>query len=51
MRNLQHMNKTLLLVRNIIQQSDASDPIVDALAEVDELMADTLAEYIPGQLR
>ncbi len=41
-RNLRHMNRALLLVRNLLQQSDAPDEVVECLSAVDELMAETL---------
>ncbi len=41
-RNLRQMNRALLLVRNLVQQSDASDEIKECLRTVDELMAETL---------
>ena len=50
-RNLRHMEKCLLLVRNIILKSDANDDILDALDQVSELMAETLKELNPGKLK
>ncbi len=41
-RNLRQMNRALLLVRKLIQQSDASDEIKECLISVDELMIDLL---------
>ena len=41
-RNLRQMNRTLLLVCNLIQQSDAPAAVVECLAAMDELMAETL---------
>lgn len=41
-RNLRQMNRSLLLVRNLIQQNDAPDDVLEYLSSVDELMAETL---------
>ncbi len=41
-RNLRQMNHSLLLVRNLIQQSSAPDDVLECLESVDELMAETL---------
>ncbi len=41
-RNLRQMNRSLLLVRNLIQQGDAPEGIAECLASVDELMKETL---------
>ncbi len=36
------MNRSLLLVRNLIQQGDAPNDVMECLGSVDELMAETL---------
>ncbi len=40
--NLRHMNKCLLLVRNLIQQGDAPEEVLECLDSISELMAETL---------
>jgi len=47
-RNLRQMNRALLLVRNLIQQADPPESVVECLSEVDELMAETL-EALDGR--
>jgi hypothetical protein len=49
-RNLRQMNRTLLLVRNLIQQSDAPAAVVECLAAVNELMAETLEALDVGEI-
>ena len=41
-RNLRQMSRSLLLVRNLIQQGDAPDDVLECLSSLDELMAETL---------
>lgn len=41
-RNLRQMNRCLLLVRNLIQQGDAPNDVLECLEAVDELMVETL---------
>lgn len=41
-RNLRYMNKCLLLVRNLIQQGDAPEGVLECLDSVNDLMAETL---------
>ena len=40
--NLRHMNKCLLLVRNLIRQGDAHEDVLENLRSANELMAETL---------
>ena len=47
-RNLRQMNRALLLVRNLIQQADPPESVVECLESVDELMAETL-EALDGR--
>ena len=42
MRNLRHMQRSLLLVRNILQQADVPDGVTECLDEVSALMDETL---------
>ncbi len=44
------MNRALLLVRNLLQQSDAPDEVVECLSAVDELMAETLEALDAGEI-
>jgi len=41
-RNLRQMNKTLVLVRNLIQRGKAPAGVLECLDSIDELMAETL---------
>ena len=41
-RNLRQMNKTLVLVRNLIQRGNAPEGVLECLESVNELMAETL---------
>jgi hypothetical protein len=41
-RNLRYMNRCLLLVRNLIQQGDAPEEVLECLDSVSELVAETL---------
>ncbi len=41
-RNLRQMNRSLLLVRNLIQQGDAPNNVLECLVSIDEQMAETL---------
>ncbi len=41
-RNLRQMNKALVLVRNLIQRGNAPEGVLECLASVNELMAETL---------
>jgi len=41
-RNLRQMNKTLVLVRNLIQRGKAPAGVLECLDSINELMAETL---------
>jgi len=41
-RNLRQMNRTLVLVRNLIQRGNAPEGVLECLESVNELMAETL---------
>ena len=41
-RNLRQMNKTLVLVRNLIQRGKAPAGVLECLNSINELMAETL---------
>ncbi len=49
-RNLRQMNRSLLLVRNLIQQGDAPNNVMECLESVDELMAETLEALDAGKI-
>jgi len=45
-RNLRQMQKSLILVRNILQQADVPNDVVRSLDAVSELMDETLAQLL-----
>lgn len=49
-RDLRRMSRALLLVRNLIHQSDAPEGVLECLSDVDELMAETLAALNAGEI-
>jgi hypothetical protein len=49
-RNLRHMQGSLLLVRNILQQADVPDGVAECLDAVSELMDETLEALASGEL-
>jgi hypothetical protein len=48
-RNLRQMQRTLLLVRNILQQADVPQGVAECLEEVSALMDETLAALASGE--
>jgi hypothetical protein len=48
-RNLRHMQGSLLLVRNILQQADVPDGVAECLDAVSELMDETLEALASGE--
>jgi hypothetical protein len=49
-RNLRHMQRSLLLVRNILQQADVPDSVTECLDEVSALMDETLEALARGEI-
>ena len=49
-RNLRHMQGSLLLVRNILQQADVPDGVAECLDAVSELMDETLEALASGEI-
>jgi hypothetical protein len=49
-RNLRHMQRSLLLVRNILQQADVPDGVTECLEAVNELMVETLEALASGEI-
>ena len=49
-RNLLLMQRSLLLVRNILQQADVPDGVTECLDEVSALMDETLAALARGEI-
>ena len=49
-RNLRQMQRTLLLVRNILQQADVPQGVAECLEEVSALMDETLAALASGEI-
>ena len=49
-RNLRQMQRSLLLVRNILQQADVPDGVAECLDAVSELMDETLEALASGEL-
>jgi hypothetical protein len=50
-RNLQRMRSSLILVRNLLQQANVSDSLNETLAQLSELMEDTLRALARGEIR
>ena len=48
-RNLRQMQRSLLLVRNILQQADVPQGVAECLEEVSALMDETLAALASGE--
>jgi hypothetical protein len=48
-RNFRHMQRSLLLVRNILQQADVPDGVTECLEEVSALMDETPAALARGE--
>ena len=48
-RNLRQMQRSLLLVRNILQQADVPDGVAECLDAVSELMDETLEALASGE--
>jgi hypothetical protein len=49
-RNLRHMQRSLLLVRNILQQADVPDGVAECLDAVSALMDETLEALASGEI-
>jgi hypothetical protein len=49
-RNLRQMQRSLLLVRNILRQADVPDGVTECLEAVNELMAETLEALAKGEI-
>jgi len=49
-RNLRQMQRSLLLVRNILQQADVPDGVTECMEAVNELMAETLEALASGEI-
>jgi hypothetical protein len=49
-RNLRRMQKTLLLVRNILQQGDVPGGVTECLESVNELMDETITALANGEI-
>lgn len=49
-RNLQRMRSGLILVRNLLQQANVPDSLDETLAEVSELMEETLQALARGEI-
>ncbi len=49
-RNLRQMQRSLLLVRNILQQADVPDGVTECLEAVNALMAETLEALAKGEI-
>jgi hypothetical protein len=49
-RNLRRMQRSLLLVRNILQQAEIPDGVTECLESVNELMAETLEALAKGEI-
>jgi len=49
-RNLRHMQRSLLLVRNVLQQADVPDGITEYLEAVNALMDETLEALARGEI-
>jgi hypothetical protein len=49
-RNLRHMQRSLLLVRNVLQQADVPDGVTECLDEVTAIMDETLEALARGEL-
>ena len=49
-RNLRHMQRSLLLVRNILQQADVPDGVTECLDAVSEFMDETLEALAIGEI-
>jgi len=49
-RNLCHMQRSLILVRNILQQANVPDGVAECLETVSEVMGETLEALSNGQI-
>ena len=49
-RNLRQMHRSLILVRNIVQQADVPDGVAGCLEAVSELMDETLEALSNGEI-
>ena len=49
-RNLRQMHRSLILVRNILQQADVPDGVAGCLEAVSELMDETLEALSNGEI-
>jgi hypothetical protein len=49
-RNLRHMQRCLILVRNILQQADPPDGVTECLEVVSGLMDETLEALASGEI-
>ncbi|WP_089724181.1 hypothetical protein [Candidatus Thiosymbion oneisti] len=49
-RNLRRMQRSLILVRNILQQTDVPDDVTECLEAVSELMDETLEALSSGEI-
>jgi len=49
-RNLRQMQRSLLLVRNILRQTDVPDGVTECMEAVNELMAETLEALAKGAI-
>ena len=49
-RNLRQMQRSLLLVRNILQQADVPDGVTECLEAVNALMVETLEALAKGEI-
>lgn len=49
-RNLRHMQRSLLLVRNILQQAAVTEDVTQCLEAVSELMDETLEALARGEI-
>ena len=49
-RNLRHMQRSLLLVRNILQRADVPDEVTECLEALNELMVETLEALASGEI-